>query len=122
MPSKPLTRRGWRRVKLYFMIGFPGETDEDVGSIARLIHSSLKGEQGARFPGLKLSVSLSTLVPKAHTPFQWAAQVPVAETVRRQGLLKEALRNQAGPAPLAPGGDELPGGPARAGDRRCCRW
>jgi radical SAM family uncharacterized protein len=85
---------GWRRVKLYFMIGFPGEKDEDVGSIARLIHASLKGESGARFPGLKLSVSLSTLVPKAHTPFQWAAQITTDETIRRQGLLKEALRTK----------------------------
>ncbi len=85
---------GWRRVKLYFMIGFPEEKDEDVGSIARLIHGTLRGEAGARFPGLKLSVSLSTLVPKAHTPFQWAPQLSVEETVRRQSLLKESLRTK----------------------------
>jgi radical SAM family uncharacterized protein len=85
---------GWRRVKLYYMIGFPGETDEDVGSIARSVHAALRGRGGGRLAGMKLSVSLSTLVPKSHTPLQWDGQLGVPETLRRQQMLKEALRTR----------------------------
>ncbi len=83
--------QGWRRIKLYFMIGLPSETDQDVEAIPRLIRWVLKGE-GGHLRGLKLVVSLSTFVPKPHTPFQWVAQLSVAETLRRQRLVKDGLR------------------------------
>jgi len=85
---------GWRRVKLYYMIGFPGETDEDVGCIARSVFTALRGGGGEKLAGMKLSISLSTLVPKPHTPLQWAPQLGVEDTQRRQQLLREALRSR----------------------------
>ena len=86
---------GWRRVKLYFMIGLPTETDEDVRAIGALVQrvftvareATPKAERG----GLRVAVSVSTFVPKAHTPFQWDGQVPIDEVRRRQGLLRESM-------------------------------
>lgn len=86
---------GWSGVKLYFMIGLPTETDEDVQGIADL--ARLVGDEYFKLPkekrnrGLSVTVSTSTFVPKPHTPFQWEPQIPQSETVRRQELLKKAL-------------------------------
>ncbi|MDO3378584.1 TIGR03960 family B12-binding radical SAM protein [Geoalkalibacter halelectricus] len=82
---------GWRVVKLYFMLGLPTETDADLEAIIELaarVKKSGKGSQG----GADVNVSVSTFVPKAHTPFQWEAQIGIAETRRRQELLREGLR------------------------------
>ena len=87
--------QGWSAVKLYFMIGLPTETDEDVLGIARLAglvrscYLSLPKEK--RAPGLRITVSASVFVPKNFTPFQWAAQLGNDEVVRRQQLLKREL-------------------------------
>ena len=87
--------QGWSAVKLYFMIGLPTETDEDVLGIARLAglvrscYLSLPKEK--RAPGLRITVSASVFVPKNFTPFQWAAQLGNGEVVRRQQLLKREL-------------------------------
>ncbi len=82
---------GWDRVKLYFMIGLPTETDEDVEAIAMLVgrvrHVARRKRKGARF-----SVSISPFVPKPHTPFQWEAQDSPRETARKEGILREGLR------------------------------
>jgi len=79
--------RGWRTVKLYFMIGLPGETEEDVraiGELARTI-SRLRGRTG---PGAaRVNVSVSTFVPKPHTPFQWCAMAGEDEVRAKQSLL-----------------------------------
>ena len=82
---------GWRVIKLYFMIGLPTETDADLDAIIELaarVKKSGKGTQG----GADVNVSVSTFVPKAHTPFQWEPQIGIAETRRRQSLLREGLR------------------------------
>lgn len=82
---------GWRVIKLYFMLGLPTETDADLDAIIELatrVKKSGKGTQG----GADVNVSVSTFVPKAHTPFQWEAQIGIAETRRRQDLLREGLR------------------------------
>lgn len=82
---------GWRVIKLYFMIGLPTETEEDLAAIIELaarVKKSGKGTQG----GADVNVSVSTFVPKAHTPFQWEPQIGIAETRRRQSLLREGLR------------------------------
>ena len=87
--------QGWSAVKLYFMIGLPTETDEDVLGIARLAglvrscYLSLPKEK--RAPGLRITVSASVFVPKNFTPFQWAAQLRGGEVARRQQLLKHEL-------------------------------
>ena len=91
---------GWSTVKLYFMIGLPTETDEDVLGIAALARrvSALFYEQPKekRGKGLRLTVSVSTFVPKPFTAFQWCAQDSLDEIRRKQDLLKNALRGARG--------------------------
>ena len=88
--------QGWKAVKLYFMMGLPTETDEDIVGIAELAQKVVdcyKEVKGKR--GVKVTVSVSCFVPKAYTPFQWFAQVPQEEFERRQRLLKESIRDHA---------------------------
>ena len=88
--------QGWKTVKLYFMMGLPTETDEDIVGIAELAQKVVdcyKEVKGKR--GVKVTVSVSCFVPKAYTPFQWFAQVPQEEFERRQRLLKESIRDRA---------------------------
>lgn len=90
---------GWRRVKLYFMMGLPGETDEDIVAIAQLADHTLeiarevvpKEQRG----GISVSISVSVFIPKAHTPFQWCPQLDDAEVKRRQQLLFHSVKNRA---------------------------
>ena len=84
---------GWRLLKLYFMIGLPTETDDDVRAIADLAHKALNiGRRYRR--DITITVSASTFVPKAHTPFQWARQISMDETVRRQKILMDSIRGR----------------------------
>ena len=81
---------GWRIIKLYFMIGLPTETDEDLDALVDLsarVKRSGKGTEG----GGAVNVSASTFVPKPHTPFQWEEQIDIEETVRRQNKLRDDL-------------------------------
>ena len=83
--------RGWSSLKLYFMLGLPTETIDDIEAIIQLVEKtrSLDGRtQGKR---LQLRVSLSTFVPKPHTPFQWVAQESEQQLVAKHGLLKSGL-------------------------------
>lgn len=66
--------RGWRKIKLYFMVGLPTETEEDIEGIVRLV--SKVDRMGKEITGRKvnINISVSAFVPKAHTPFQWEAQ------------------------------------------------
>ena len=89
--------RGWSSMKLYFMIGLPTEEEEDeraipqVGGRARAIGKRLKKELGA--PGSpKVTVSVSTHVPKPHTPFQWCAMDTPESVRKKQAWLKEEAR------------------------------
>ncbi|NIS75565.1 MAG: TIGR03960 family B12-binding radical SAM protein [Deltaproteobacteria bacterium] len=84
-------QNGWNRVKMYFMIGLPGETDEDIHAIWELGEKAAKiaKRQGGRN---NVTISISTFVPKPHTPFQWAAQIPRSEMVRKINILKEKFR------------------------------
>jgi radical SAM family uncharacterized protein len=81
----------WQRIKLYFMIGLPTETDEDVTAIVDLVDQV--AEIGRQYHGRKanVSVTVSTLVPKPHTPFQWHPLLDEESLRRRQDLLKTGL-------------------------------
>jgi len=86
---------GWSSVKLYFMMGLPTETDEDVLGIAKLAYRVLdlyKQVTGRR--GAKVTISVACFVPKPHTPFQWFPQDLAAEFERKQRLLKAELRDR----------------------------
>ncbi len=86
---------GWRRVKLYFMIGLPTETDDDIRGIGELVTRVLAVTREAVPPAdrgsIRIGVSVSTFVPKAHTPFQWDGQIPAEEIARRQEVLRSAM-------------------------------
>ena len=82
-------RMGWTGIKLYFMIGLPSETEEDLQGIID-IASRVKALPEAK--GKKITVSVSTHVPKPHTPFQWAEQISPTETIRRQRFLASGLQ------------------------------
>ena len=79
-------RNGWRKVKLYFMIGLPGETDADVHGIADTVER-LRFEM-RDIGRLELNLTISNFTPKPHTPFQWHS-VSTAEFKRRQGILRQ---------------------------------
>ena len=86
---------GWNGVKLYFMLGLPTETDEDVlgiAELARKVYQTWREYTPNRARGVRITVSTSWFVPKPHTAFQWDAQIPVEEYQRRVDLLREALR------------------------------
>ncbi len=91
---------GWHGVKLYFMIGLPTETDEDVLGIAELARKVSREfysmPKELRGKGLRCTVSASTFVPKPFTPFQWEPQIEVSEVLRRQALLRSALKGIRG--------------------------
>ncbi len=81
---------GWRSLKLYFMIGLPGENEDDLRGIAKL--AARVRAAGGR--GIEVTASVSTFVPKPHTPFQWSAQIGVEETQTRQRLLRDELKKR----------------------------
>ncbi len=78
---------GWDSLKLYFMIGLPSETEEDLEAIASLARKIVREGSGRG----KVTINLSPFVPKPHTPFQWAAQVPEREMKRRLDLVRHRL-------------------------------
>jgi radical SAM family uncharacterized protein len=85
----------WQRVKLYFMIGLPTETDQDVLAIIDLVHKVRQVGYTHHGNKANLSVSVSTFVPKPHTPFQWQPLVDEGTLRRRQQILKEGLRGRS---------------------------
>lgn len=85
---------GWSSVKLYFMLGLPTETDEDVIGIAELVYKILQvwRENGSgKKRGLSINLATAYFVPKPFTPFQWAAQITPEEYLRRVHLLQANL-------------------------------
>eukprot|EP01023_Acetabularia_acetabulum_P064377 TRINITY_DN8307_c0_g1_i6.p1 TRINITY_DN8307_c0_g1~~TRINITY_DN8307_c0_g1_i6.p1 ORF type:complete len:1053 (+),score=178.71 TRINITY_DN8307_c0_g1_i6:266-3160(+) len=84
---KTAWNRGWKQVKLYFMIGLPGEVDEDVIGIAETI-KWLQQECRTGKWHLAVNVTISCFTPKPHTPFQWHS-VSTEEFIRKQALLKQ---------------------------------
>ncbi|MBO8128596.1 MAG: TIGR03960 family B12-binding radical SAM protein [Peptococcaceae bacterium] len=87
---------GWLRIKLYFMIGLPTETFEDLEGIADLARKVLQKGKEAGVPKGRLSVTISTssFVPKAHTPFQWEPQDPIEVLREKQAQLKRLIKGK----------------------------
>lgn len=83
---------GWRLIKLYFMMGLPTETDADLQALIDL--SAQVKRSGKGTGGNDVNVAVSTFVPKPHTPFQWEAQIGIDETLRKQRLLRDGLRQK----------------------------
>jgi radical SAM family uncharacterized protein len=86
--------RGWKNLKLYFMLGLPTETEEDINGIVELVDKIRTVGRG--IPGKKphLRLSLSTFVPKPHTPFQWVAMDSEEKIKHKQNILKSGLQRK----------------------------
>ncbi len=92
--ARAIYARGWTTIKLYFMIGHPAETLEDVQAIADLCKQVLR--EGRKIIGgrAKVNAGVSTFVPKPHTPFQWVPCDTIEQIEAKQALLKEQLRGR----------------------------
>lgn len=89
---------GWNNVKLYFMLGLPTETDEDVLGIAELVYKVLKTwreHASNKKRGVRIHVATAYFVPKPFTPFQWEKQISPEEYMRRQKLLKDNMPSKS---------------------------
>ena len=78
---------GWKSVKLYFMLGLPGEEKKDLEGIIDLSNQALRAAKNRG----QVTISLSTFVPKPHTPFQWHGQLSADETYKRQNFIRERI-------------------------------
>ncbi|PKK91780.1 MAG: B12-binding domain-containing radical SAM protein [Candidatus Wallbacteria bacterium HGW-Wallbacteria-1] len=88
-------RKGWRKVKLYFMIGLPTETMEDLEGMADLVQRALQ-----RFK-VSVNITVSAFVPKSHTPFQWCAMDSLEVLREKLAFLRNALRHPRAKVSLA---------------------
>ena len=88
-------RLGWQRLKLYFMIGLPTETDEDLRAIAELVdyfsrlRTAVDGRKGM------ITVSIGNFIPKPHTPFQWQGMATVEDLRAKQEYLRQLFRRRS---------------------------
>ena len=82
---------GWQRIKLYFMIGLPYETGDDLRSIVEFV-KDLRKLSGPKKNDGKINVSISTFIPKPHTPFQWASQITRLESKEKINWLRQNLK------------------------------
>jgi radical SAM superfamily enzyme YgiQ (UPF0313 family) len=92
--ARELAERGCRTVKLYFMIGLPGEEMDDVQAIVRLtraVHAQIREVHRRK---AQVNVSVNTYVPKPHTPLQWVGLSDSASVKAKQGLLRRELRGR----------------------------
>lgn len=92
--AREIYSRGWTTIKLYFMIGHPSETLEDVQAIADLCKAVLKEGRKAIGGRARVNAGVSTFVPKPHTPFQWVPCDSIEQIEAKQTLLKEELRGR----------------------------
>ena len=112
--------QGWRRVKLYFLIGLPTEMDDDTLGIAQLARNVV--EIGRRYTkGASCTASVGGFVPKPHTPFQWFGQNGVDELRRKVGLVHDALRKSGAQVRWHDPEATFAEGIASRGDRRVGR-
>lgn len=88
---RKLFEHGWQQVKLYFMIGLPGETQEDIEAIVDLCRKA-RDAAGRGMPRLQVTAAISPFVPKSHTPFQWEPQITLEQVRERIQYLRDAFR------------------------------
>ena len=85
-------KRGWKSLKFYFMIGLPTEQQDDLQAMvdlgARCLRQARRHNRGAN-----ITISVSSFVPKSHTPFQWSRQIPIDEIKEKQAFLRRELRH-----------------------------
>jgi radical SAM family uncharacterized protein len=86
--------RGWTNLKLYFMLGLPTETSDDINDIVRLVEKVRTLDAGINRRQPQIRISLSTFVPKPHTPFQWTAQDSEAQLTAKHEILKAGLKRK----------------------------
>ncbi len=86
---------GWRLIKLYFMLGLPTETDEDLEGIAQLV-LKIRSELKTKGHKPRINVGLSTFIPKPHTPFQWEPLATLEEMAKRLDLVRKRLQGIRG--------------------------
>lgn len=90
--AQAIFSRGWSNLKLYFMIGHPSETTQDVQAIAELCRAVLAVGRRAAGKRAQVTAGVSTFIPKPHTPFQWVACDTLQQIQDKQALLKRELR------------------------------
>ncbi|WP_333654884.1 TIGR03960 family B12-binding radical SAM protein [Dissulfurispira sp.] len=91
---KALFNEGWLSLKLYFMIGLPTETDEDIEAIKGMAMKALHMAKKNTGRFVNISITVSPFVPKPHTPFQWYGQICLDEIKRKQKYLKDVLSSK----------------------------
>jgi radical SAM superfamily enzyme YgiQ (UPF0313 family) len=98
--AKSAFENGWSRIKLYFMIGLPTETMEDIAGIAELakkvrnIGRDIRKKSKKRMRRIEVSVSVSTFVPKVFTPFQWSAMDDIKTIIKKHDYLRDNIRGR----------------------------
>ena len=112
--------RGWDRVKLYFMMGLPTETSEDLDAIAELSYRTLKLGRKLGRKRCSVSVSVSGFVPKAHTPFQWERQNSITELQEKGRYIKSLVHDRALSVAYHEPEQTFLEGMLSRGDRRTC--
>ena len=90
--AREVFEHGWRTIKLYFMIGLPGEQMDDVRAVADLARAVRAVGRKAHGRRAQVNVSINTFVPKPHTPFQWARLEPAPSIQEKQALLRHEMR------------------------------
>jgi len=113
--------RGWRSLKLYFMLGLPSETTEDIEATIELVAKIRAAGKGIKSGLPQVRISLSTFIPKPHTPFQWVAQENQEQLSAKHELLKTGLRRKGSRLSWADPRTSLLEAALSRGDRRISR-
>jgi radical SAM-linked protein len=92
--AETIFRNGWSVLKLYFMIGLPTETEQDLDGIIRLANDIFSLGKRVSKRHIQLNITVSTFVPKSHTPFQWMGQATLEEVRAKQAYLGKGLRKR----------------------------
>jgi radical SAM family uncharacterized protein len=85
---------GWKAVKLYFMVGLPTETDEDLDGVIRLATSMARLGRSVAGPRTRINVAVSAFIPKPHTPYQWESMPDEGELEKKYEFLRSGLRRK----------------------------